>query len=258
MLFSATSCNLHIEKRRYRKGYYVELSYHHKTIPHHQIIESPERPAIEESTEMIVNKSVELKDSLVKTAIKPNEKQKPIVHRSKPKQRKKITYERGDHCDIITFTDGRQDEVIVEEITETEIKYKKCNFKEGPSYRVSKSKVKKIDMHNGEIYIPQYTNNSSKGNVNGTMITSLILAILALICVIVGAVLVFSYSGGGFFTGLIASVALAPAGILSLVGLILGATQLKKGAHPLGQAAFIANLVLQILAIIFTILMFFI
>lgn len=250
VLFSITSCNLHIEKRRYRKGYHVDLSYHqhNRVQPFTNSTSTSLEETTVEPTALVQNKNSELKDSLAEVATKPVETKKRVLPSKKTTLAVKQHQKRGDHCDIITFMDGTQLEIIVEEISETEIKYKKCNFKEGPSYRTSKVNVKRIDMYNGDVYVPENIKKISNGRITGPTIASLVLGIVALICVIIGAVL----SGG--FT---ATAALAPAGLLSLIGLIIGATQLRKGAHPLAWVAFALNVFVQILAIVFTVMMFY-
>jgi hypothetical protein len=253
IVFFATSCSLHIEKRRYRKGYYIEMgSYLPKgQIPSVQPVSSAELVKLA-PTPFQPNKTIEIKDSITKENIPMNNRKKTVIHSKRSIPDFKPSIKKADHCDIITFTDGTQLEIVVEEISETEIKYKKCNFTDGPSYRVSKSNVKRIDMYNGQVYRPEDTKGKTgNGGVNGQIITSLVLGILAFILLIIGIVLVFtSY-------GFIPAAALAPTGILSLIGLIIGATTLHKGAHPLAWVAFFLNLFVQVFAIIFTILMFY-
>lgn len=250
-----TSCSLHIEKRHYRKGYYVEMNAHKKTRPiPAEIKNTPLKTENKETVTSNDSVHIVLKDSLVQLTT-------PTYHHSKTKKQSPKTHQSliqknyDDLCDVIIFTDGTQLEVVIEELGETDIKYKKCSFKDGPSYRVSKSKIKKINLKNGEVYEPQsVSNNPSNGQPNGATIASLVLGIIALICLIIGIVLVFSTGAG--LSGLIAAVALAPAGILSLIGLVMASTQLKKGGHKLALVSFLINLIVQILAIVFTILMF--
>jgi hypothetical protein len=197
---------------------------------------------------MVENKTTEYRDSIIPSKESQMIHSEKIVHkRSKPFIPN--LQKRGDHCDIITFKDGTQLEVVVEEISTTEVKYKKCNFKDGPSFRTSKSNIKKIDMYNGQVYIPEDPKDSKNANAKGVTITVLVLGILAMICVIIGGIL----SGGYGFT---ATAALAPAGILSLIGLIMGAVNLGRDTSALSWIGFALNLLMQILAIIFTILMF--
>jgi hypothetical protein len=156
--------------------------------------------------------------------------------------------------------DGTTLEISVIQIKDKEVTYKKCNFLDGPTYKTSILKVKDIELKNGEIYKPEQKNinqqnEKNHSEVTGSMITGMIFASIAEAALIVGIILVFTIPGG-FFIGFLAAIPLAIAGILSLIGLIITGHYTKKGAHPLGKAAFIFNLIVQILAIIFTILMF--
>lgn len=97
-------------------------------------------------------------------------------------------------------------------------------------------------------------NNSptSITKVSASAVAIIILAGIALICVIVAMILLFGYYG----FGLISAIPLAIAGITSLIGLLISIKYLAKEGYLLGKAGFYSNLVLQILAIILTILMF--
>jgi len=203
---------------------------------------------IKDSTQII------LKDSLIKLTIPTKNKVRVKKQTQQQTQLHIKKINNDDKCDVITFTDGTQLEVVIEEIADNDVKYKKCNYKDGPSYRILKSKIKKIDLKNGEVYTPQTTsaNNSS----NGAIITSLVFGIIAFICLIIGIILVFTTGAG--FSGMVAATALAPAGLFSLIGLIIASTQLKRNPSKLALATFLINLIIQILAFIFTILMFFI
>lgn len=156
--------------------------------------------------------------------------------------------------------DGTTLEISVIQIKDKEVTYKKYNFLDGPTYKTSILKVKDIELKNGEIYKPEQKNinqqnEKNHSEVTGSMITGMIFASIAEAALIVGIILVFTIPSG-LFIGFLAAIPLAIAGILSLIGLIITGHYTKKGAHPLGKAAFIFNLIVQILAIIFTILMF--
>jgi hypothetical protein len=54
-----------------------------------------------------------------------------------------------DECDIITFKNGEEVKAIVTEVGTSEVKYKKCDNKNGPLYSVKKSEVFMIKYANG-------------------------------------------------------------------------------------------------------------
>ena len=54
-----------------------------------------------------------------------------------------------DDCDIITFKNGEEVKALVTEVGTSEVKYKKCDNKNGPLYSVKKSEVFMIKYANG-------------------------------------------------------------------------------------------------------------
>lgn len=72
-----------------------------------------------------------------------------------------------DECDIITFKNGEEVKAIVTEVGTSEVKYKKCDNKNGPIYSVKKSEVFMIKYANGskdffgnQVASAQESNNS--------------------------------------------------------------------------------------------------
>jgi Domain of unknown function (DUF4190) len=130
---------------------------------------------------------------------------------------KKLLGTTNANCDLIYLQDGNEISAKVSEITDTEIKYKKCSNLDGPNITISKSKIWKIKYANGEIDIinklgstggddnksstSSSSNNSNSGNAQKTdgtalagMITgiaSLVLgfSIIGLACGVVGIIL---------------------------------------------------------------------
>jgi hypothetical protein len=259
------SCNLHIEKRRYQKGYHVEWGQRANPNKTTAITGLPEQPG----TELFAKA-----DSLNQPHLHPTMDsilpktpfiyvKKSALH--KPHKKNQIApsqsnlAKRKADCDLIRLWDGTQIEAIIVSMNSTEIGYKKCNFSDGPTYKISAGKVKEIETKNGEIIHPNTSNNPQQTHnakvVTGGMIAGIILAILAFIGVVAGISIILA--GLGFFN-LWAAIPLAIAGLTSLVGFIISARYLAKGWHALGRVSFILNLIFQVLAIIFTVLMFFI
>lgn len=52
--------------------------------------------------------------------------------------------------DIVLFKDGTSEKAKIQEITNTEVKYKKFSNLEGPTYTVAKSSISSIQYQNGE------------------------------------------------------------------------------------------------------------
>lgn len=163
-------------------------------------------------------------------------------------------------CDKIYFSDRTSIDAIISEITDTHIKYKKCNNPDGPLYTVSIDKINLIKFANGDEFIPELPeetldtpqkNKPSESSedarpIAGANIAGFILTIFAYIFFMVGLFIPNITFGIVFL-----SLAL----ILSFVGLITGATGIKKRWKGLGISALIIGLIIFILALLFLILL---
>jgi len=178
-----TSCS--IQKRHYRSGYSLvwnknskEISYHAKTT--RQIVKSTENGV---SNYKENNGKVALDLASVNNT--------PVIEIKKP-----LVYSANQidaECDVITLKNGDEIKAKIIEITQTEIKYKKCEFLTGPLISIDKAEVFMIKYSNGSKDIikapekinavdkvtPVVTNETPK--THGLAIASMILGILSLI-----------------------------------------------------------------------------
>jgi hypothetical protein len=69
-------------------------------------------------------------------------------------------------CDKILFIDGTEIQAIVKEVNSTEIKYKKCEFQDGPIYSIESSKVFIIKFKNGRKQIVNTAENAKEKRKN--------------------------------------------------------------------------------------------
>lgn len=67
-------------------------------------------------------------------------------------------------CDLIIFNNTSETEVIIKEITENVIKFKKCNFIDGPDYSVFKNEIFKIKFANGTSMLMKHDLNEQKSD----------------------------------------------------------------------------------------------
>lgn len=128
-----TSCSL--EKKRYSKGFYfsgnkktqiASSSSSIETIDNHHLVSIPYKK--EEKLPVVKVESIE--------ELSEEQYKEPIARDS-------------NECDQIVFHDSRREDVIVKEVTPSEIKYKKCGFEEGPLYTVDPSTVSSVVYRNG-------------------------------------------------------------------------------------------------------------
>ncbi len=252
--FSFFSCSLTIEKRRYRPGYHIETS-HAKRDHHHRsdlikknkletaILSVPASPQVTTDS---------LKDDLLITE-KMTEKSGHGTVRKESIQRNSLSVDKknaldAEECDLLVLKDGTQIEVLVSEITDTEIKYKKCNNPDGPTYVVSSSRVDVIHLKNGDFYRPNPSTNSDQRPVSdqgGFVVAILVVTILA----VFSATLAFIFSFFGSPLNVIGFII----GCISLIEGFIGSIMALAGLRTKDSRVTI-SLILGILAIILSII----
>ncbi len=144
MLFLITDCT--IQKRLYRKGYYFDR-WNKRTKSFVRI---------SERTELFVLSPIALKEKsdgindVVLVAENKNKWNTTII--KKEKIIKHYNIQKPDSCgDKIVLKSGDEYTVKIIEINDNEIKYKRCDFLDGPLYTIHKSKVYLIQYSNGII-----------------------------------------------------------------------------------------------------------
>lgn len=259
LIFS--SCSLSFEKRHYRKGYHVDMVGNNKKS--HTTAES----ANNKSEPIQLNKAettVLIKDPAVDLKLKKIEKVNQPKNNTQLKSSTKskfIPQLKLADCDVITLKNGEEIEALIVKISDTEIEYKKCNNKEGPSYIVKSSDVLLIKLKNGENYIPKESSNTNTTSTNTSKsgddspvvnILSIAFAVLGFILTILGWVL------PGSFFGLLTLFLFGM--FLSITAIVLGAKGQKKNLPGLGLAGLILGILVLIAAIaglVFLFILFF-
>ena len=123
-----------------------------------------------------------------------------------------------EECDLITMKNGEEIKAIVTEIGTSEIKYKKCDNKNGPTYSIKKSDIFMIKYANGS---KDFFGNEKQSNVNASQEVNSNeaktdgLAIASIVTGLTGLVLGLLISG-------IAGIA------LGLIGIVLGAISISN------------------------------
>jgi len=143
-LLFLTSCI--IQKRNYTKGYFVQwknscINTKENTLQTYRNAKKknkPETVLLPSPSETLQNKNVSLN---VSASILQIKKPNPVFTGTK-------TF--IDNCDTIVFRDSIKIKAKVIEITQDQIKYKKCNNPDGPIFSVSKSKIAYVKYTNGQ------------------------------------------------------------------------------------------------------------
>lgn len=197
-LLFITNCG--IQKRKYQKGYYVNW---HKSKTQKDKKEVLAKKEIEKTEVIVVNQNDEME---VTAAV--NDSKCPVVPIKKTKRSQLITND--EPCDELIFKDGTELKGKVIEITPTEIKYKKCDMLEGPTYVGKKSDIFMVKYANGtrEVFSTEKEakNKNQKSNPKDDNSKSDETAVLALVFGILGFVI----------------------GIGSIPAIVLGNNALKK------------------------------
>lgn len=150
-----------VKKRNYRKGYYIDWVFKNNNKPDDkakQVVEIPNTKKLKK--QVALNPETEF-------ASTTNTLNEQITYL--PIKKLLLT----DTCgDIINLRNGAIILAKVIEITETQIKYKRCNNIDGPLFVESKNNVYSIKYTNGNtdhfIKAPEIDNSRSVGNPNGT------------------------------------------------------------------------------------------
>ena len=181
--------NCAVQKRKYQKGYHVvwHKSQNH-TVGQKKVVSKDKTSQIQETEKTVQSP---------KQITEPS----PDLVSSADKRLSFIELNRQNHlnkkdgpCDELIFRDGTESKAKVIEITPTEIKYKKCDNLEGPTYVAKKAEVFMIKYANGskEVFKETVADETKTDKKNKTIdksklsfqpfaIASLVLGILSII-----------------------------------------------------------------------------
>jgi len=118
----------------------------------------------------------------------------------------KAMLKNNEPCDILTLKDGSEISAKIFEITSNEIKYKKCDYQDGPLYTKLKSDVFMIKYSNGtkDVFSSKETSDSGvksrlerleEMDRNPTYTKTNGMAIAGFVLSVVGPIFVFEYFG---------------------------------------------------------------
>ena len=163
----------------------------------------------------------------------------------------KAMLKNNEPCDILTLRDGSEISAKVVEITSNEIKYKKCDYQDGPLYTKLKSDVFMIKYSNGtkDVFSSKETSDSGvksrlerleEMDRNPTYTKTNGMAIAGFVLSVVGPIFVFEYFG-------ISIIAAIGAIVFSYIGLF------KIKNHPTrwkGRSLALAGIILAALTLL--------
>lgn len=251
MCMGLFSCSISIEKRHYLKGYHIDVVKNNKKK---RVVENPVDHVKVFDGE--IQKSETVINAWPKQLLVPtvnsfhndsiSKRSDHLTTKKSSLNIKKLVHRKKSDCDLIILKDGTQIEVLIENIGEVELTYKKCNFIDGPLYSLNINKIEVVQLRNGDFFRPKSdsnTSNVSDKTTNGRSgIGEMVLGILAIFFAIFATIM-------SFFTYPAASLAWAFGTfgfILGIIGTILSAAHMSKENF----SKTIVGLILSALAII--------
>jgi Zn/Cd-binding protein ZinT len=159
LILFLTSCTL--EKRVYMSGYHIEWKNEKQNLHKNDLAKKEAKKTDEKRFETIEQSDIEsnsahnnrfqisTEDNIIAST---NNTILPSINKNKMdfvKKSESKKYKYVEECDILTMRNGDEIMVKVLEVGTSEIKYKKCDFPDGPTIIVRKSKVFSIKYSNG-------------------------------------------------------------------------------------------------------------
>lgn len=224
------SCS--VQKRKYQNGFYVD--WHSKTPAKETYASKSSKKTHTAPTPVAVR---EEKQEVAQQAI-------PELHFNRHAVTRSIKTPQAapeDTCDVLVFKDGSEIKGKVKEIGSSEIKYKRCDSPDGPTYISKSSDIFMVKYANGtrevikseptpRVQSPEplrnrpntnensdYRKNSYSRQVHPAALASLIFAVLALVVL---------YAGALFTTGALA-VFIIPL-LFAILAIITGIVGMRK------------------------------
>lgn len=159
------SCS--VQKRKYQKGFYFSSNKSKSSTKKEKTVVAKK----ENRSEVLAIKCVPLVTDIKNQLEASADKKISALAVNKPL----INLSKDEPCDKITFKNGDEISVKILEIAPFDIKYKKCDSPDGPSYIIKKSTVFMITYANGtkevfkaepEVKQPNNSTSSSGSNNN--------------------------------------------------------------------------------------------
>jgi hypothetical protein len=209
-----------VQKRRYQKGFFVATKhgseFASKKRDYHLTLNQTSVPVLGS-------------EPLVSNAIAKEKPRTADFHNNQPA---------ADSCDVLIYKNGREESAIILEISLSEVRYKRCDNREGPTYVTKKSDLFLIKYRNGTREVirsePEIQNKpvpssamsaSQRKNrqLHPAAVPSLISAILGFVIPYIALLVTFTVFSSTFTPYMIVIMVFA-----SLLAVILGITADKK------------------------------
>ncbi len=245
------SCSMTIEKRHYRKGYHVDMVKNNNRKK--SVVKEEDQVKIfnAETEKLETNVSFEPQEQTIPKVSTSQDKNIHLSTKKKatPTIQDRIKRSRVD-CDVIRLRDGTIIEAVIDNIGETTVTYRKCNYTSGPLYSVSVLKIDVIELGNGDFFRPKTDNiyslnnrPSHQSNGIGEMVTGILAFIFALFAFVMSFLTGVSYGGAAIIAWVFGTIGF----ITGIVGTVISAASM----NPENQTRTTIGIALSALAILF-------
>ena len=154
LVFVVSSCS--IEKRVHRSGFHIEWkswkrAYNVTTLTKKNIAKQPNGNQIKSVAQSeVVSNLITNVDSVIETPIYASIDNTIIpTIKSSIKQKTLSIISPSENCDIITLKSSEEIKAKILEVGQNEIKYKKCDYLDGPTFTIANTDVYMIKFPNG-------------------------------------------------------------------------------------------------------------
>ena len=186
---SSLSSNSPLQKRKYTKGYHFSAFDKTKHKSNHELVNTSYKISLDDKTDddhlNSLTASVENKADFNNSSLNNLNKvipfhSSPLVNKMINRKIKKLSkklekkgfYEIENYtkmlanCDLIIFSDGHEESVKILEVTNYDVKYKRCDNLNGPTFTKSIGTIFKIKYSNGseEVYGNKASANTTNNN----------------------------------------------------------------------------------------------
>lgn len=142
LVFSCT-----VQKRKYQNGYYVNWHAKNSGLTKDQASVKAAKVSDKKSKANVVSKTTLRKQNTTEEVFASSKNELLLSSQKKPVHLfSKLS---DDSCDVLLFKDGSEIRVKVLEVFADEIKYKRCDTPDGPTYVSRKSELFMIKYTNG-------------------------------------------------------------------------------------------------------------
>ena len=200
LLLTMSACSVHIEKRRYRPGYHIDLVKNKQ--PHSTFARLKSTPVLSTSC-TIQNIHAPVKDSVTSSVFPVIPVHQKLPVHVVPAKTSRTVLSDIDACDTIVLTDQTRIIGRIVSMSNDQVRYRKCNDVDEPNapvFVISMEIVAEVHKGNGNSFKPYRTQpKQGKLSIPNKGQTAFVMAIVALAIALVCFTMSFFISPFSYF-----------------------------------------------------------